>query len=403
MPSPILPAGINLSRRGNKTYIHFSSQTTTHSRLLPDNCSNISIERLAIWLKSNKDSVDFLKTVPIKIIEYCSLGYSDDLGTGIDKKQQITFEEAIERVRYIFWKYPNKVGRIRVQGHPSDESSWYDSYFQFFKHLPLNRNVNFTDILYVIDNKYKVGSKSRKSCLSAMKKLVKVVGISEILNQLQTVDNRQTQFSQLQTVTLDSYINWYQNILNNPPNTNIDFFGWLWVFSMQLIYGTRLHENFAIANMLDSFVTRDGIVIPALNDPSNRSFIIAIGDFTQAKTTTKTGFRLSRPMIPPSFPDLINFLRITDPKIPLINSTNTISLHQRRKLYSVRARKALIKLGAPFTQSHALRHLANLNGIAAGIPQEIRALSLGHSVAVNEYTYKKRQGSCTILDIFNSF
>jgi len=236
-----------------------------------------------------------------------------------------------------------------------------------------------------------------------MKKLVKVVGISEILNQLQTVDNRQTQFSQLQTVTLDSYINWYQNILNNPPNTNIDFFGWLWVFSMQLIYGTRLHENFAIANMLDSFVTRDGIVIPALNDPSNRSFIIAIGDFTQAKTTTKTGFRLSRPMIPPSFPDLINFLRITDPKIPLINSTNTISLHQRRKLYSVRARKALIKLGAPFTQSHALRHLANLNGIAAGIPQEIRALSLGHSVAVNEYTYKKRQGSCTILDIFNSF
>jgi hypothetical protein len=54
---------------------------------------------------------------------------------------------------------------------------------------------------------------------------------------------------------------------------------------------------------------------------------------------------------------------------------------------------------APFTQTHALRHLANINGIQAGIPQEVRAQSMGHTVQMNENIYKKRQSTQTTIDL----
>jgi hypothetical protein len=67
--------------------------------------------------------------------------------------------------------------------------------------------------------------------------------------------------------------------------------------------------------------------------------------------------------------------------------------------YCSTARKKLIKWDAPFTQTHALRHLANINGIQAGIPQEVRAQSMGHTVQMNESIYKKRQSTQTTIDL----
>jgi sulfite reductase alpha subunit-like flavoprotein len=52
-----------------------------------------------------------------------------------------------------------------------------------------------------------------------------------------------------------------------------------------------------------------------------------------------------------------------------------------------------------FTQTHALRHLANLNGMMAGVSLEKRAMSLGHSPSMNDQVYKRRQTTRTTIDL----
>ena len=72
------------------------------------------------------------------------------------------------------------------------------------------------------------------------------------------------------------------------------------------------------------------------------------------------------------------------------------------KFFTRMARQRLIAWNAPFTQTHALRHLANINGIQAGIPQEVRAQSMGHTVQMNESVYKKRQSTQTTIDLLTN-
>jgi hypothetical protein len=67
--------------------------------------------------------------------------------------------------------------------------------------------------------------------------------------------------------------------------------------------------------------------------------------------------------------------------------------------YGNMARKYLKRWKAPFTQTHADRHLGNLLGLQAGISVEVRAASMGHSVIMNETIYKKRQGIQTQIDV----
>jgi hypothetical protein len=88
-------------------------------------------------------------------------------------------------------------------------------------------------------------------------------------------------------------------------------------------------------------------------------------------------------------------------KIPLLptNEPGTGNTETIRKFFSVKARKLLTKWDAPFTQTHALRHLANFNGVQAGIPQEVRAQSMGHTVQMNEAVYKKRRSTQTTIDL----
>ncbi|MFB2978063.1 hypothetical protein [Microseira sp. BLCC-F43] len=51
----------------------------------------------------------------------------------------------------------------------------------------------------------------------------------------------------------------------------------MWVFSIQMVYGLSIHEVFAILNLTKPFKTPDGVTIPALNDPNNKTNLIIIG------------------------------------------------------------------------------------------------------------------------------
>jgi hypothetical protein len=54
---------------------------------------------------------------------------------------------------------------------------------------------------------------------------------------------------------------------------------------------------------------------------------------------------------------------------------------------------------APATEIYAFRHLGNQLGEMYGVPQEVRARSMGHSVQQNDTTYKKRKNLKTTVDI----
>jgi hypothetical protein len=130
---------------------------------------------------------------------------------------------------------------------------------------------------------------------------------------------------------------------------------------MQVVYGLRIHEVFAVQNLDKPFTTKDKKVIPALNDPNNIDNAIVVGEKTAIGTTTKTGYRLARPIIPPTHPDLIELLEIKRPLVPL-NALTGNSYRRASEFYCTNATKVLHRWNAPFTQTHALRHLANWRG-----------------------------------------
>jgi hypothetical protein len=336
------------------------------------------------------------------------LAWYDDaiLEKNIIKNDLMTFGDAIAKVEKDYWDGRTKRRQQRDRSSISQQNTWDAVYGHDYKLLPRNAVVNLTDILLVVNSKRK-GSKCFKNCLCAMKKLAEIIGNTDILAHLKEIDGTQTEFRKnLQSVSIDGFLKFREDVLNVPcGNKRYDLEqrrSWLWVFSMQVVYGFRVHEVFAIQNIDKPFKTEDGIIIQALTEPDNMKMIAVVGDKTSLDTTTKTGYRLCVPMLAPTHPDLIERLGIKlgkPPKICLLSdSPKTIA-----GIYSRRAWATLKRWNKGFTQSHALRHLANLNGQMAGMSQETRAKNLGHSTQMNEGTYKKRANTKTTIDLLTRF
>jgi hypothetical protein len=130
---------------------------------------------------------------------------------------------------------------------------------------------------------------------------------------------------------------------------------------MQVVYGLRMSEVFAIANLTEPHTTKDKESIPASNDTGNVNNLIYIKDKTSLGTTVKTGARIARPLILPKYPDLIERLGIKTPLLP-INQPRNKEGRLIANFFVYAARRYLVKWNAFFTQTHALRHLANING-----------------------------------------
>ncbi|WP_293297603.1 MULTISPECIES: hypothetical protein [unclassified Microcoleus] len=154
---------------------------------------------------------------------------------------------------------------------------------------------------------------------------------------------------------------------------------------------------FAVQNIDKPFKTKDGVIIPALNDPKNTKMIAVVGDKTLLDTTTKTGYRLTVPMLPPTHPDLIEQLEIkagTPPQLKVVSTDPAVIVEKFSHSAGLR-----LRAWGKFTQTHSLRHLANLNGMMGGVSLETRAMSLGHSPTMNDTVYKKRQTTKTTIDL----
>jgi hypothetical protein len=269
-------------------------------------------------------------------------------------------------------------------------------YGRFYALLPQNKLFNTQDLLDALATKER-GTKVYGDCLYAFRKLAAIAEHSGAIAALGKIKHVQVKFAQLQNAELDSFLMWMLQCRLSASERYLEQRNrWLWVYAMQLVYGFRVSEVFAIANLDKPFRTKDGVTIPALRDVDNERMIAVVGEVTTAGTTTKTGYRLAVPMLPPSHPNLIDELNIRGGLPPVIN-INTQDPSEITRRYAHNAGMMLKKWNAPITQTHALRHLANQNGKQAGISAEDRAANLGHSVGMNTATYLKREATNTRL------
>lgn len=307
-----------------------------------------------------------------------------------------TFSEAIAKVEQAYWVGTDKKRNKRDRTNVSQQATYQSVYGRFYALLPADKLFNTKDVLVALHTK-QVSTKVFGDCLYAFKKLALTINHTSTYEELEKIVHVQTEFRDLQNAELETFLQWMKNCRNDSNERYAHRRKqWLWVFSVQLIYGLRVHEVFAIANINKPFRTKDGVTIPALRDVNNQRMIAVIGDVTELGTTTKTGYRLAGPMLPPSHPNLIDDLDIRCGELPdlEIRSTNPKVIADK---YNHSARTALRRWNAPITQTHALRHLANQNGKQAGITAEDRASNMGHSVAMNTATYLKREATNTRL------
>ena len=390
------PKGVSLKqvRKGDRNYLNF--QITVGAKRIErssgESCTMQGITaaavkavRVAEALKCIQSESEFLAWYETEILKVNKV-----------RNDLVTFAEAITKAEVAYWAGTDKKHRLRDRANISQQATYKSVYGRFYALLPQQKLFNAKDLLEALNTKER-GTKTYGECLYAFKKLAVIVGHVNVIEALAKVQHTQIKFRELQNAELDSFLEWMlQCRLSAGERYAERREQWLWVFAMQLIYGFRVHEVFAIANLDKSFRTRDGVTIPALRDTTNLKMIAVVGEYTTAGTTTKTGYRLAAPMLPPSHPNLIDELNIRGGSLPeLIIKSNDPKVISEK--YSHSAGLALRRWKAPITQTHALRHLANQNGKQAGISAEDRAANLGHSVTMNTATYLKREATNTRL------
>ena len=393
------PRGVTLAKGGNNIYLQFKTPNTTRSKykcacMFTENGIHEAVRKshlVKAKLTNLTSEVEFWDWYKKEIEEESRL-----------VNDRITFGEAIKKVEDDFWSRLSRTKRKRDKASPSDLSSWYDTYGSFYKWLDPNEEVSLSQITHVI-SKWKKGRKIHGYAVSAMKKLAEINRRRDICEALSEIDVTQTEFLELQSIDLDSFLDWRNKVLGInttlSPRVNMNTRkAWMWVFSTQIVYALRISEVFAIKNLFEPYVSKDGVPIPALSDPDNTENLIYIGGKTVLGTTVKTGDRLSRPQIPPKYPDLIERLDIKQPLVPN-NKPRSKKASTVRRFFTKTARDYLSKWDAPFTQTHADRNLGNINGMQAGIPLEVRAQSMGHTRSMNDSNYKKRIGTKTQIDL----
>ena len=393
------PRGVTLVKGGNNIYLQFKTPNTTRSKY---KCAcSFSIDgmheavRKSHLVKAKLTSM----TSEVKFWDWYKKEIEEESRLVDDR---ITFGKAIAKIEDDFWSRPDRRKRKRDKTNASDLSSWHDTYGRFYKWLDPNEEVSLSQINHVI-SKWDKGTKTYKGVVSAMKKLAEMNRRKDIHEELSMLDVTQTEFKDMQNATLKDFLDWRDRTLGITQELDkrchLDVRkAWLWVFSIQVVYGLRIHEVFAIANAFEPYKTKDGVTIPALNDSKNTDNILVLSGKTVIDTTTKTGYRLARPNIPPKYPDLLEILDIKKPLIPT-NKPRSKSSDTIRKFYCNKATEQLRRWDAPTTETHAFRHLSNVNGMQAGIPLEVRAQSMGHTPSMNDSTYKKRQSTQTTIDL----
>ena len=72
-------------------------------------------------------------------------------------------------------------------------TSWNTVYFQYYQHLPNDKKINLKDIQNTL-LRWEQGTKTYKDAVSVMRKLARIAKRKEILDELETINSKQTKF-----------------------------------------------------------------------------------------------------------------------------------------------------------------------------------------------------------------
>ena len=392
-----LPTGISFKKQGKYLYLQFIHPGT--SQRLPGKFDYgftyeglVKAKEAAFKIRHALDTI----TTTTDFWEWYD---REILGKNEIVNNCITYREIFETIEAKYWNGRNKnTKRKRSKDNVSDIASFNLTYGKIFKRFTdWDKQPTWDDIKLVLFS-WEQGSKLFKDSYSVIKRIINYCPNSDrLLALLSEIDYKQTEFRNKQSISLNQFLDWHNKALSDALPHHLEIRrSWLWVASMCVVYGLRPSEIAAALNLTKPYY-KDGITIPAINDPNNKELLLVLGDKTYFGTTIKTGARVCKPMT--LDPGLIERLEIGRPRLPEYkpkSDTKAVSVIQG---FSIRFRDYLMDWKCPVTQAYAFRHLSNQLGELNGIPQEIRARSLGHSVTVNEQTYKKRSNFQTSIDL----
>ena len=202
------PKGISMSRKKSNIYFKFTVGSKRGEYAC--NCTFTLDGMVSALSKAHKVS-EALKTFTSES-EFWEWYNREIKEVGKIENDLLTFKEAIAVVEDDFWKRKDRRGNKRVKGHPSHETSYKDTYGKFYKHLPLEKVINLKDILTTL-NRWRQGTKSYKDAMSAYRALVSKNGYESVYKQLKKINSTQTEFKELQTITLEEFMEWRNEVL----------------------------------------------------------------------------------------------------------------------------------------------------------------------------------------------
>ena len=385
------PRGVSLRRTGNNIYLKFKVGNKTRKDY-GCNCS-FTLDGMVSALSKARKVAEALKsfTSESEFWEWYNYEIKD---IGKIENDLLTFKDAIAVVENDFWNRRDRRKRKRIKGHPSDEATYKRTYGDFYAMLPQDKAINLKDIEKVL-TRWKQGSKQFKEAMSAFRKLASFNGFDSIYKKLKRINSTQTDFREKQEIDLEGFMEWRDKVLGISvelsPRCNLDTRkAWLWVLGMQIFYGLRISEVFAIKN-LDKPIKNDRgkIIIYPYNDTEHNPYrLIYVDDKTILGTTTKTGYRPVKPMESNKYPNLYFDWDLQNPKLPDISPKKDSKPETIAGFYHRATRVRLTKWNAPFTQTHADRRLGNLLGIQSGLTDTVLAKNLGHTTGTNRKHYQ---------------
>lgn len=341
-----------------------------------------------------------------------------------------TYREIFEEIEQEYWRGEHKhTKEKRNPSVPSFVASYkrvYLSVFDKFENWDKYPEwIDFETVLSV----WEQGTKSFEDAVTRLKDVAnrcpKNIGI-KLIEHLEKIDAKQTVFAEKQSISIDEFLKWYitcqEEIAYLSDKDASCRENWLWVTSMCVLYGLRPGEIMSAINLYKpvtekeikqawgkkgSRLSASKVMIKAINDPINTELLLVlgnqyyVGENNDIPITIKTGGRICTPLC--TNKQVIELLNIRYPKLPTYIPESNTKPESISNGFSRAYRKRLLSYKCPVTQAYAFRHLGNQLGEKYGIPQEIRARALGHSVAMNDSVYKSRINLQTTIDLLTNY
>ena len=399
------PKGVSPKLQNNKHLLLQFNDPTTGKRTTKS--CNVSFSEEGIILALSKahkvrQALDNCKTSS-EFWEWYDL---EILNKNEIKNDLKTYREIFKIIEDEYFNGHHKnTGRKRSKNIANDLTTFNSYYGKVFnKFTDLDNYPKWEDLKSVLFS-WEQGTKQFKDNYRVLCKIAKLSHNKDnLLDQLENINPKQTIFQTKQSISFKEFSEWYDKAYSEIKNITREVDkkarqSWLWVASMCVIYGLRPSEIAASKNLTEDIMI-DGVKILALNNPNNKDLLLYIDDFTYFGTSIKTGKRLCLPVTTDK--KIIEKLKIQNPLLPISSSRKDSKAESKVSRFDNNFSARLKNYNCPITQKYAFRHLYNQLGEMYGIPQEIRARSLGHSVSINDSVYKKRSNIQTTIDLLTN-